>query len=133
MKSDRNFSIRQRGKSGEKYVCDYLEKRGYKIVKTNYSSRYGEVDIIAENDKFIVFTEVKTRTENSFSAGFESITTGKIKKFIKTAVTYLVKFNIAKQPRIDCAQVIVNEDDNSLKRIDYLENAVDATGFSEVI
>ena len=124
MKNDRDFEIRQRGKLGEKYVCDYLVNKGYTIIKTNYSSRFGEVDIIAENDKIIAFVEVKTRTKKSFATGFESITKSKIRKFTKTTVDYLTKNNTSKQPRIDCAQVIVNED-NSLDNISYIENAVE--------
>lgn len=125
MKNDRDFEIRQRGRLGEKYVCDYLVKKGYTILKTNYSSRFGEVDIIAENEKIIAFVEVKTRTKNSFTNGFESITKSKLRKFTKTVVDYLTKNNVSKQPRIDCAQVIVKEEDNSLIDISYIENAVE--------
>lgn len=126
---DRDFNIKQRGKLGELYVCEYLKKHGYQIVETNYSSRFGEVDIIAENDKFIIFVEVKTRTKSSFTGGFESITRSKIKKFAKTAVMYLTKNKTSKQPRIDCAQVIVSEKNNGLIDISYIENAVDDWGY----
>lgn len=129
MENNRDFKIRQRGKLGERYVCEYLKKHGYTIVKTNYSSRFGEVDIIAENDKFIVFTEVKTTTRNSFTTGLERITKSKIRKFIKTSVIYLTANHIAKQPRMDCAEVIVNEKDNSLIDILYIENAVEDWGY----
>ena len=129
MAIDRDFSIKQRGKLGEQYTCEYLKNHGYNIVQTNYSSRFGEIDIIAENDKYIVFTEVKTANPNSFTKGFERITKSKIRKFTKTAVTYLTRYRITKQPRIDCAEVIVNEKDNSLIDIHYIENAVDDWGY----
>ena len=129
MENNRDFNIKQRGRLGEMYVCEYLKKHGYTIVKTNYSSRFGEVDIIAENDKFIVFTEVKTMTKNSFTTGLERITKSKIRKFTKTAVIYLTKNHITKQPRIDCAEVVVNEKDNSLIDISYIENAIDDWGY----
>ena len=129
MQNDRDFYIKHRGKLGEIYVCEYLKKHGYAIVKTNYSSRFGEIDIIAENDRFIVFTEVKTMTKSSFTKGLERITKSKIKKFTKTAVMYLTKNHIAKQPRIDCAEVVVSEKDNSLIDISYIENAVDDWGY----
>jgi len=129
MENNRDFQIKQRGKCGEGYVCDYLKKKGYSIIEKNYFSRYGEVDIVAENHKYIVFVEVKTRTKNSFTKGFESITKTKIKKFTKTAVKFLSENSITKQPRIDCAEVIVNSDDNSLIEIKYIENAVDDWGY----
>ena len=50
MKLDRDFEIRERGKLGEQYVCEYLRSRGCEIKAVNYSSRFGEIDIIAENE-----------------------------------------------------------------------------------
>ncbi len=123
--SDRDFTIKQRGRLGEKYVCDYLENKGYIIVDTNYSSRYGEIDVIARNDKIIAFVEVKTRTSASLVGGFESITKSKIRRMIKTIACYLTEKSIVLQPRIDCVQVMVNPNNNSLVDINYIENAVE--------
>ena len=116
--------LKERGKAGEKYICTYLAKNGYNIICTNYSSRYGEIDVIAENESVIAFVEVKTRKPNSLASGLESITSSKLKKFIKTAADYLAKHNTDKQPRIDCVQVIMS-DDNSVVDLKYIENAVD--------
>ncbi|MBQ1546328.1 MAG: YraN family protein [Clostridia bacterium] len=124
---DRKHDIADRGKIGEKYVCDYLIKNQCKIAAVNYSSRYGEIDIIAENKTWIIFVEVKTRTQGSMVGGFESITRSKIQKITKTAAYYLMAHPTSKQRRIDCAQVIVNSD-NELVRIDYIKNAVLQTG-----
>lgn len=129
--SNRDFVIKERGRLGESYVCDYLKEKGYKIVVTNFSSRYGEIDIIAQNEKFIVFVEVKTRVSNSFTGGFESITKPKINKITKTIYCYLSKNKTDLQPRIDCAGVLVNPNDNSLIRINYIENAVEQEGVYE--
>ena len=126
----REFEIRSRGRAGEQYVCDYLEAHGCTIAARNYSSRYGEIDIIAENEVRIIFVEVKTRTSRSMVGGFESITEAKLKKFTRTVADYLAKHNTDKQPRIDCAQVIVNGHDNSLVKIEYIKNAVEqANGY----
>ncbi|MBQ2604799.1 MAG: YraN family protein [Acutalibacteraceae bacterium] len=113
--------IKERGRKGEKAVCDYLVNKGYKIVCTNYHSRYGEIDIIAENDKVIAFVEVKTRKKNSFVSGLESINKSKIRKIVLTLLDYTSKYNITKQPRIDCAQVTAG----GSEEIVYIENAVD--------
>ncbi len=120
-----DFRITQRGRLGEQYVCEYLKNKDFQIIQTNYKTRYGEIDIIAEKDNLIVFVEVKTRTKNSFTAGLESITKSKIKKVVKTALIYLTENNIVKQPRLDCAEVIVEESTNALLKILYIENAVD--------
>ncbi len=124
MNSDtRKHKITDRGNLGEHFVCEYLEKHGCSIVAKNYRCRFGEIDIIAENNDFIIFVEVKTRTAHSMTGGFESITQSKIKKFTTTVMDYLSKNDSSKQPRIDCAEVIVN-DNNNLVKIDYIENAV---------
>ena len=127
MELDRSFEISQRGKAGERYVCDYLKAHGCTITATNYSSRYGEIDVIAENEVRIIFVEVKTRTNASKTTGFESITPSKIRKFTKTVADYLTKNSTDKQPRIDCAQVIVDKRTNELIKIDYIKNAVEQT------
>lgn len=125
---NRDFKIKQRGKLGERYVGDYLSERGYSIVTNNFSCQYGEIDVIAQKDSIIAFVEVKTRTSGSMTGGLESITKSKIKKILKTAAFYLMKNNIILQPRIDCAEVIVNEYDNRLVNITYIENAVEQGG-----
>lgn len=120
---NRDLKIRQRGKAGERYVAKYLEEHGCTIVALNWSSRYGEIDVIAENEARIIFVEVKTVTSRSLSSGFERITPSKLRKFTKTVEVYLYQHPTDKQPRIDCAQVTVNDSDNSLVKIDYIKNA----------
>ncbi len=121
----REFEIRRRGKAGEEHVCRYLKDRGCTIRARNYSSRWGEVDIIAENEVRMIFVEVKTRTPDSLAGGFESITPSKIRKFTKTVMDYLMKHPTDKQPRIDCAQVIVDGKTNAVLKMDYIKNAVE--------
>lgn len=125
---NREFEIKQRGSIGEKYVCSYLEDRSYTIVDTNYRSRYGEIDIIAQKGNIIAFVEVKTRTASSMTCGFESVTKTKISKIMKTIGEYFVNNKSFCQPRMDCAEVIVSNTDNSLVSITYIENAVEYRG-----
>ena len=49
------------GDRGEDYTARYLEKQGFHIVERNWHSRYGEIDIIAENEEYLLFVEVKSR------------------------------------------------------------------------
>lgn len=49
------------GNYGENLACEYLIKKGYKILERNYRKPWGELDIIARApDKTLVFVEVKT-------------------------------------------------------------------------
>ena len=54
-------STRQKGNAGETIVCDYLIREGYRILGRNVYVGHEEIDMICENDSYIVFVEVKTR------------------------------------------------------------------------
>ncbi len=66
-------------------------RRGYSIIRRNYRSSFGEVDIIAydPSTETLVFVEVKHRKRNSLSSPLESITPSKIEKVRKTALQFL--------------------------------------------
>ena len=73
------------GQNGETITLNYLLNKNYFLLEKNYHSRYGEIDIIVENEKYIVFVEVKTRNDKSISRGVESVDRKKREKIIKTA------------------------------------------------
>jgi putative endonuclease len=52
---------RKHGERGEQIAAEHLVQRGYNIVARNFRTRYGELDVIAADDRSIVFCEVKTR------------------------------------------------------------------------
>src|SRR4051812_50014695 len=52
---------RDRGSLGERIAAEHLERRGYSIVDRNYRTRHGELDIVAADERALVFCEVKTR------------------------------------------------------------------------
>lgn len=109
------------GAIGESYVQKHLKSNKYKILETNFHSRFGEIDIIAENGQYIVFVEVKTRDINSFYKPVEAVTYSKRQKIIKTAQTYLSYKRVTKQPRFDVASVVTKN--QKPISIEYLENA----------
>lgn len=73
---------------GEQLAAEYLKKQGYKVIETNFSKRYGEIDIIAIDHGTLVFVEVKTRISSQYGTPFEAITHWKLKSLIKTAQFY---------------------------------------------
>lgn len=88
---EKMLAFRQKlGKFGEKLACKYLRERGYKIVDQNYRTRNGEIDIVAEEGKILVFIEVKTRTSRVFGFPEEAIDVRKQYKLAKTAEHYLM-------------------------------------------
>ena len=106
------MNIGKTGAEGEKRVANFLRKKGFQIVKRNFQSKYGEIDIIAEDEKYILFVEVKTRKENSLVSGIEAVDAFKQRRITLTANDYIVKTECQKQPRFDIAEVTVFEKEN---------------------
>ena len=65
------------GRLGEQLTAEYLEEKGYEIVERNFKCRFGEIDVIAQNDRYLAFVEVKTRSADGLSHPFEAITPSK--------------------------------------------------------
>lgn len=61
------------GKEGEALAKRYLQQRGLRIIRTNFRCRFGEIDIIAEDGREIVFVEVRSASLGSFLEPLESI------------------------------------------------------------
>ena len=116
------------GKLGEESVCSYLENLGYKIIVRNYRIKGGEIDIIAQNDEYTAFVEVKARKPDSIVSGFEAINKRKQSLIIKTASDFCCKNSDTLQPRFDVAEVII--DNGNVLSIDYIFNAYDTTGYN---
>ncbi len=99
----------QTGKFYEDKAVDYLQSNGYKIYKRNFRCRFGEIDIIAKNDKYVCFIEVKARNYDYLVSGLEAVDCRKIVKIKKTALFYT-----ANKPdefyRFDVLEIIRNKD-----------------------
>lgn len=109
------------GKIAELNAWRYLRKKRYYLVDYNYKSRFGEIDLIVENKKYIVFVEVKMRSSNSPIEPREFVDHAKQQRIISTAMLFLSQNKIEKQPRFDVIEVI--SDNYEIKSIKHLENA----------
>ena len=98
------------GDRGEDYTARYLQKQGYTITGRNWHSRYGEIDIIAENGEYLLFVEVKTRRAGSMVPGEAAVTAQKQQNLRFTAESYLLEYPTDRQPRFDVAALIVEGD-----------------------
>lgn len=113
------------GYFGEKVVAYYLQKKGYKILRRNYTVKGGEIDIIAEKDGMIAFVEVKTRSPDPLVNGLEAVTKAKQRRIIRTSEQYSYRNPHDLQPRFDIAWVTVR--DRKVVGFQYIENAFDAS------
>lgn len=73
------------GKLGEDYAVKLLKVKGYKILTRNFRSRFGEIDVVAQDGKELVFIEVKTRWSKNFGNPEEAVTPLKLRHLIKAA------------------------------------------------
>ena len=99
------LNIGATGRAGEDAALEMLLKNGFELVARNYQTKFGEIDLIVKNERFLVFVEVKTRTKASRYKGFVAVTSEKKQKIIKTALLFLRENPIKLQPRIDVIDV----------------------------
>ena len=112
------------GRWGESLAADYLQKRRYTIVAANYRCRLGEIDLIAENRKCLVFVEVKLRKSAKFAQAMEFVDAKKQEKLKQAAMLYLSQHETEKQTRFDVIEVYAPEGlDTKKPKITHLEDA----------
>lgn len=102
---------KETGKKGEKYAADYLWTKGYEILRQNYYSRFGEVDIIAKHNDILVFVEVKTRKQDHFGQPEEAINRRKLRKLKRTIIQYLLEKKYYGDWRMDIIAIQMNSFD----------------------
>ena len=116
------------GDKGESFAVWLYEKSGYTVVKRNYHSRYGEIDLIAESDTELCFVEVKTRNLSTMGTPAEAVNYRKQKKLTLTAMKYLSETECFKQPRFDVLEVW--QQDGKIVKYNLIENAFYAEDFA---
>ncbi len=112
------------GNKGETIIAGFLEKKGFKILARNYTTRLGEIDLIAAKDTTVAFIEVKARKTKYFPVSIV-VTPNKQKKIIRTAKLFMLKNNLTQNKlfRFDVATVVIEEHKHTIK---YIPNAFHA-------
>jgi len=97
------------GAWGEAVAAEYLRKKRYRIVASGYHSRFGEIDLIAVNGKYLVFVEVKLRKSDRFALAREFVDVKKQDRLRMTASIYLSEHATKLQPRFDVIEIYAPE------------------------
>ena len=112
------------GAWGEAYAAEYLRKKHYNIVAAGYRCRFGEIDIIASNRKYLVFVEVKLRKNAAFAGAAEYMDRLKQDRIRITASMYLSQNPTKLQPRFDVIEIYAPEGSQTVHpEIQHLEDA----------
>ncbi len=114
------------GDFGEGMAESFLKEKGFTILERNYRKNTGEIDIVAENDGFLVFVEVKTRRDNSCGLPAEAVDVKKQTHLYKTAERYIQENPTEKEIRFDVIEVYARIVDGNpvVESINHIENIV---------
>lgn len=108
------------GKEGEEMAAGHLKSKGYRILHRNWVSGRKEIDIVAENNNFVVFAEVKTRSRDMKLSHEELVSREKQRFLVLAADSYIRRYNINKESRFDV--IIIISKDKTFE-IEHIENA----------
>ena len=110
------------GQQGEALARDFLLKNGYRILERNFRNRLGEIDVIAEEQGFICFIEIKTRHSTQCGSPFEAVSKFKQKQIARVAMSYLRSYRREDRPcRFDVVGITIDEFENP--KIEILQDA----------
>ena len=113
------------GRVGERLAREHLERLGYRVVASNYRTRFGELDLIVCDDTSLVFVEVKTRRAGALESSVQAISPDKRRRVRSMAAAWLVEAKSRPRScelRFDVVAVTVDRN-SRLVRLDHLEGA----------
>ena len=117
------MGTRELGRFGEEEAAKYLRRHGYRIVETNYSCRFGEIDLIARGGRYLVFAEVKLRKNDEFAPAREFVTRAKQQRILAAASLYLAQHETELQPRFDVIEIYAPLGERGRLTINHIEDA----------
>ena len=108
------------GFAGEDMAANLLLQKGYRILERNWRCGHLEVDIIAEDDDYLVIVEVKTRKSVVFGTPEVFVDTSKQRHLIRAAMCYAKFKEVTKEIRFDIISVVNSPE---CQEINHIENA----------
>lgn len=116
-------NTREKGSAGEDIAIDYLQNKGFEIVKRNFHyGKIGEIDIVAKDKNCMVFVEVKARNSFKYGTGLDAITPSKQRQMVTVAKGYI---QINKVQNIDLRFDVISIDMSAQPpQVIHIENAI---------
>ena len=111
------------GRGQEQRVADWMRQQGFYIVEQNFRCKFGEIDLIAKKEGYLIFVEVKYRSNEQYGVPREAVDWRKRQRISNAAVFYLKRYGYSMEHpcRFDVAEV-------SQDSINLMENAFDCCG-----
>jgi putative endonuclease len=111
------LAVNNKGAEIEQLTCDYLLSKGLQLLQRNFLSRYGEIDLIMQDDDTVVFIEVRYRKNSHYGGAAASVTRAKQQRIIKTALSYQ-HYTVEQSMRFDVVAV-----EGTPPKIEWIKNA----------
>ncbi len=112
------------GAWGEATAAEFYRKKKYVVQAVGFQCRFGEIDLIVKNKKYLVFCEVKLRKSDQFAEAMEFVDHFKQNRLKSTAAYYLSKYPTELQSRFDVIEIYAPEGCATAKPIiRHLEDA----------
>ena len=112
------------GRWGEEQAALFLKNKGYELLGVGFSTRFGEIDIIAQKDGYVAFVEVKLRKNDRYGAAREFVTQNKQEKLRLTAQVFLQENeDLRLQPRFDVIEIYAPHGISDFYHLHHIENA----------
>lgn len=106
------------GKQGEQIAIEYLQRKGFRILETNYRYQKAEVDIIALKDKTLAIVEVKTRSTAVFGNPQDFLKRNQIDRIVNAVDHYIQSKQLEVDVRFDIIAIIKTKDNTDIQHLE---------------
>lgn len=107
------------GQIGEDDALAYLQRKGLTLVERNFRCKGGEIDLVMQDQKTLVFIEVRKRADKNYGGAAASVTSAKQKRLIIAAQIFLQRYRMPPACRFDV--IAIDGADMA-----WLKNAIEA-------
>ncbi len=114
----------RRGQQGEDLALRHLRRHGLRLLRRNYRSRWGEIDLVMNDGDVIVFVEVRLRARSRYASAAETIGRKKRRRLTLTAQHYLQSEKNGRA-RFDVIAITTSDDDT---HIEWIKDAFQEQG-----
>lgn len=101
-------------------ASSFLERKGYRIVERNFSTRFGEIDIVCYDGKILVFVEVKTKIGHEFGEPEEMVNKGKLSQIKRMGEVFVQDKQLSCLCRVDVVGIVLTQD-GAVERLHHFE------------
>ncbi|MFH0905363.1 MAG: YraN family protein [bacterium] len=109
------------GRQGEDQAARFLEAQGYRIVSRNLTTRFGEIDLVAQDQGVLVFVEVKARSTTEFGTPAEAVTLAKLAKIRRVIADFVAHSHWSGPVRFEVVAILKAGRPQLIREIEFID------------